>query len=159
MANTVENSAEMRAKERHFCEQYILDYNGTQAAIRAGYPEKSAAKKASGLLHRPEILAAIRELQKERSKRLCVDADFVMAETLDLLKKCKAATPVTAWDYTRHEMVETGEYQLDSKGACKCLELLGKMVGIGTEKPAEYALPVFVEDIPAEDGPPGDGNE
>ena len=128
---------QLTGKEQHFCENYILTYNATAAAIRAGYPEKSAAKKGSLLMKRPEIRAYILQLQKERRERLSIQGDFVLAETLDLLKKCKADVPVLAWDYKEHKMVPTGEYQVDSKGAAKCLELLAKMVGFGEEKSAE----------------------
>lgn len=119
----------MSGKERHFCEQYIICYNQTVAAKRAGYPEKSAAKKGSQLMRRPEIKAYILQLQQERRERLCVDADFVLQEALDLLQKCKAAEPVMRWDYEKHAMVNTGEYAMDVKGACRCLELLDKMLG------------------------------
>ena len=142
----------IRGKERHFCEEYILDYNGTQAAIRAGYPEKSAAKKASQLLQRPEVRETIQALQNRRSERLCVQQDFVLQQALELLQKCTAAVPVLEWDYGQHKMVETGTYQLDSKGACKCLELIGKMVGIGEDSGQKLPTPVFLEDIPKPGG-------
>lgn len=138
---------QLTGKEQHFCEEYILDYNGTASAIRAGYPEKSAAKRASQLLKRTEIRTYIRQLQKERRDRLCVEGDFVMAETLDLLRKCKADVPVMAWDYGEHKMVETGEYQVDSKGATKCLELLAKMVGFGEEKNAGKPVVYITDDL------------
>lgn len=145
----------IKGKELHFCEEYILDYNGTAAARRAGYPDKSAAKKASQLLHREDIRERVQQLQKERSQRLCVAQDFVLQQALEVLQKCQAAVPVTEWDYTTHQLVETGEYQFDSKGACKALELIGKMVGIGEGNGQEYQTPVFLEDIPK----PGGGDD
>ncbi len=121
-------------KKEHFCEEYIIDYNGTRAAIRAGYPEKTAAKRACLLLKEEEVRARILELQEERRQRLCVSADFVMKELLDTLQRCKAAVPVEEWSYDEHRMVETGVYGFDSKGACKCLELLGKYLGVGEDR-------------------------
>ncbi len=143
---------QLTGKEQHFCEEYILDYNQTAAAIRAGYPEKSAAKKGSLLMKRPEIREYIRELQKERRERLCIESDFVMAETLDLLKKCKADIPVMSWDYEKHKMVATGEYQVDSKGAARCLELLAKMVGYSDEKNAGKPVVYIKDDLMDGDG-------
>lgn len=145
----------IKGKELHFCEEYIVDYNGTAAARRAGYPDKSAAKKASQLLRRSDIRAQVEKLQQERSERLCVKQDYVLQQALEILQKCQAAVPVTAWDYDSHQMVETGEYQFDSKGACRALELIGKMVGIGEGAGQEYQPPVFLEDIPK----PGSGDE
>lgn len=138
---------QLKGKEQHFCEEYILDYNQTAAATRAGYPEKSAAKKGSLLMKRPEVLAYILQLQKERRERLSIQSDFVLAETLDLLKKCKADVPVMAWDYEEHKMVQTGEYQVDSKGAARCLELLAKMVGHGEEKNALAPVVYITDDL------------
>lgn len=138
---------QLTGKEQHFCEEYILDYNQTAAAIRAGYPEKSAAKRGSLLMKREEIRSYILQLQKERRERLCIQGDFVMAETLDLLKKCKAGVPVMAWDYEEHEMVQTGEFQVDSKGAVKCLELLAKLVGNGEEKNATAPVVYITDDL------------
>lgn len=119
----------LSGREKLFCEQYIICYNQTEAARRAGYPEKSAAKKGSQLMKRPEIKEYVMQLQRERSDRLCVSADFVLAETIGLLQKCKAAEPVQRWNYESHRMEDTGEYTLDVKGACRCLELLAKMTG------------------------------
>ena len=131
----------LTGRERHFCEQYIITYNQTTAAIRAGYPEKSATVRGSELMKRPEIKAYVRQLEQERSERLSVGADFVMAETLELLQKCKAAEPVMRWNYETHRMENTGEYTLDGKNACRCLELLAKMTG--EKQTAEGDGPVY----------------
>lgn len=138
-------NAELKPKERHFCEEYILDYNGKESAIRAGYPEKSAAKKACLLLKQSAVMSYIKELQDERSKRLCMSADYVLTETLDTLRKCKEPVPVMEWDYSEHKMVRTGEFTFDSKGACKCLEMLGKFLGVG-DRPTGADGVVYIHD-------------
>lgn len=139
---------QLTGKEQHFCEEYILDYNQTAAAIRAGYPEKSAAKKGSLLMKRPDIRAYILQLQKERRERLSIQGDFVLAETLDLLKKCKKEVPVKEWNSIEHKMMPTGEHRvLDSKGATRCLELLAKMVGSGEEKNAAAPVVYITDDL------------
>ena len=68
----------MTAKQEHFCAEYAVDYNGTQAAIRAGYSEKNAANQASRMLRNAEVLARVRELQREQVERLAVSTDFVV---------------------------------------------------------------------------------
>ena len=113
-----------------FCQEYAIDYNGTKAAIRAGYEEKSARQQSSRLLTQEKILNRIMELQTEQVKRLSITQDYVVLQLLDTYKCCREATPVMRYDYDRGEMVETGKYQFDSKGALRALELLGKHLGM-----------------------------
>ena len=56
---------ELTKKQIRFCEEYVKDYNGTKAAIRAGYKESNAASQASRLLSDSNVLNAIKEHQKE----------------------------------------------------------------------------------------------
>jgi phage terminase small subunit len=63
-----------------FAEEYIVDLNATQAAIRAGYSAKTAGQQSFTLLKNVEIQARIQELQSERSKRTQVTADRVLLE-------------------------------------------------------------------------------
>lgn len=70
----------LNAKQTRFCEEYIIDLNGTQAAIRAGYSKKTANRIASELLTKPDIKARIEELKAERSKRTGITADRVLQE-------------------------------------------------------------------------------
>lgn len=147
-------SDKLTRKEELFCREYTRDYNGAAAARRAGYEEKSAAKAAHRLLSKPQVLQFVRELQKEQAERLCLSSDLVVIETLDLLAKCKAAVPVMEWNYSDHCMRETGFYQVDSKGATKCLELLAKFQGMdGKKVQDEEDGPVFYkDDIPDPEG-------
>lgn len=117
-------------KEERFCLEYVIDYNQTKAAERAGYTEKSAAKTGCKLMKDPRILARVKKLQKEQADRLCLSSDLVVIKLLELVDICMAAKPVLEWDYDLHEMRPTGEYQIDSKGAAKALELLGKHLGM-----------------------------
>lgn len=121
-------------KEDRFCQEYIIDYNGTKAAIRAGYSEKTARVTASKLLSKANIAARVRQLQKEQADRLQLSADLVLTKLYETLSRCMQAQPVTEWDYDEHKMVETGEYTFDSKGATKALELIGKHLGMFAER-------------------------
>lgn len=73
-------SGEMTAQRIKFCEQYVIDHNGTQAAIRAGYAKKSAKVAASRLLTYDNVINKIRELLAEQSKRTAITADAVLEE-------------------------------------------------------------------------------
>jgi phage terminase small subunit len=128
-----------KRNNRHelFCREYIIDYIGTQAAIRAGYSKKTAHVQASELLKNPKVLARIRELQKEQTERLAITSDWVVQQLVDVVKKSKEPEPVMKWDADKKQIVESGEYTFDSKGATKALELLGKHLGMYVEKVEE----------------------
>lgn len=63
-----------------FCQEYIVDLNGTRAAKRAGYSRKTAGSIAGENLKKPEIQARIRQLLDERAKRTFLTADQVVLE-------------------------------------------------------------------------------
>lgn len=55
----------MNEKQVRFCEEYIIDHNATQAAIRAGYSVKTAKQIGSENLTKPDLAEKIRELEAE----------------------------------------------------------------------------------------------
>jgi phage terminase small subunit len=55
-------------KQRRFCEEYVVDWNGTRAAIAAGYSEKSAYSMAGENLRKPELKAYIEEIKNDLSR-------------------------------------------------------------------------------------------
>lgn len=118
------------AQYERFAREYVVDYNGTQAVIRAGYSEKSAASQASRLLRNDKVLARVRELQHEQAERLCISADWVVLKLVDVTHKAMQAEPVMKYNFATKEMEETGEYLFDSKGANRALELIGKHIGM-----------------------------
>ena len=65
-------------KQEIFVREYVVDWNAKQAAIRAGYSEKSAAEQASRLLINVNVQNAIAALTKDRAQRLEIDADELM---------------------------------------------------------------------------------
>lgn len=67
-------------KQARFCEEYMIDLNGTQAAIRAGYSPKTAQEQSSCLLSIVMVKSRIDELQKTRSMRTGIEADRVVKE-------------------------------------------------------------------------------
>lgn len=70
----------LTAKQRRFGEEYLIDLNATQAAIRAGYSERTAYSIGEENLKKPEIAEFIAERQAERSKRTEITADRVLQE-------------------------------------------------------------------------------
>lgn len=134
MSDSEGKSKQLNDKQRRFVEEYLIDFNGTQAAIRAGYSAKTARQQASDLLTKPDISRAIREGMDKLSKKAELSAEWVLDNLRNVAIRCQQAEPVKVWDSEKREYVETGEYQFDSAGANRSLELLGKHLGIFKEK-------------------------
>ena len=123
----------LNARDKKFAEEYLIDLNSTQAAIRAGYkPGKnnsSAAVAGSRLVRKPEVVAYRRALIRERlqGKDLCRES--IALKLLDVYEKCMEAVPVLEYDSQAREWVESGTYKFDARGAAKCLEQLSKLLG------------------------------
>lgn len=122
--------AKLTDRQDRFCQEYIIDLNATQAAIRAGYSEKTARSTASNLLTKPNILARVKELKDERAEKLNLDAYWVLKRLKDVSDRSMQAEPVMQYDPQLGEMVHTGEYEFDSNGANKATELIGKHIGM-----------------------------
>lgn len=67
-------------KQRRFVEEYLIDLNATQAAIRAGYSQKTARQIGEENLSKPDIASAVQEAQVARSKRTEITQDMVLRE-------------------------------------------------------------------------------
>ena len=114
----------LNEKQKQFCEEYIIDLNGTQAAIRAGYSEKTATRIASELLSKLDIQEYICVLKNKRSARVKYSQDELMRDILEVKNRCMQANPVLD-----KEGNETGIWKFDSNGANKALDMLAKHVG------------------------------
>lgn len=105
---------ELTDKQARFCEEYLIDLNATQAAIRAGYSEKTAREQAAQNLSKLNIQEKIAELKAERSKRTEITQDSVIQELAAV---------------ARAEI--KGVRAVDK---LKALELLGKHLGMFVER-------------------------
>lgn len=70
----------LNPKQARFVEEYIVDLSATQAAIRAGYSERTAYSQGQRLLKHVEVQAAIQEAVRKRSARTEITADRVLQE-------------------------------------------------------------------------------
>jgi phage terminase small subunit len=70
----------LTAKQTRFVEEYLVDLNATQAAIRAGYSKKTAGQIGDENLKKPEIAQAIAAAQQKRSQRTEITQDMVLRE-------------------------------------------------------------------------------
>lgn len=71
---------ELTPKQRAFVQEYLIDLNATQAAIRAGYSEKSAFVEGSRLLKNAKVGGAVETAMKLRAERTDITADMVLKE-------------------------------------------------------------------------------
>ena len=72
--------SKLNSKQEQFVREYLIDLNATQAAIRAGYSEKTARSQGQRLLTHVDIAEAIAKAQEERAKRTEITADRVLKE-------------------------------------------------------------------------------
>jgi phage terminase small subunit len=115
----------LNAKQTRFCEEYLIDLNGTQAAIRAGYSEKTAAEIGSENLRKPNIAEYIAELKKNRSDETLIDAAWVLKAARKVYDRCMQEEAVTD-----REGGTTGEYKFEHSGANTALGIIGKHIDV-----------------------------
>ncbi len=154
----------LNPKQKRFVEEYLIDLNATKAMIRAGYKEKWAAANVDKILKNTEIQAAITTAMAERSKRTEITQDMVVKElarigfadmadfiTIDesgmiqanplntleegksrIIRKVREKRVIKSTPEGDQVLDATYEFELCDK--VKSLELLGKHLGMFTEK-------------------------
>ena len=121
-------------RQIRFVEEYIKDLNATQAAIRAGYSKKTARSQGARLLTNVDILEAIQEAKEERSERTKIDQNYVLTNIQKVIERCMQVQQVDNC-LTQTEDGELAQaFMFKEQGALKGLELLGKHLGMFTEK-------------------------
>lgn len=134
MAESEVPEKELTLKQQRFCEEYIVDLNATQAAIRAGYSELTARSIGSENLSKPDIQERIQTAMADRAARTAITADYVLGTIRDTVERCRQAEPVMEFDHEDKCMKPTGEWQFEHSGVLKGCELLGKHLKLFTEK-------------------------
>lgn len=124
----------LNSRQIIFVQEYIVDMNGKNAAIRAGYSERSAEVQASRMLKNDKVKKALSIVMATRAERIGVNADWVLLNLKKVAERCMQAEQITKWDYDSKCMTPTGEYQFDSRGANRALELIGKHIGMFKDK-------------------------
>lgn len=133
-------------RQRLFAEEYAVDFNITQAAIRAGYSKKTAGSIGSELLKKPEIQAMVEEALKERIRRTHITQDRVVLELANVAFA---------------EAADCADSILKYSSKLKALELLGKHLGMFREKIPDGGEGntgvVMLAPVMENPGPPGGG--
>lgn len=147
-------------KQERFAQEYVVDLNATQAAIRAGYSEDTARAQASRLLLNVDIQAHVEKARKEQTQRTGVDADTILFELLriarsdlgqafddngnllpikeipeDVRRAISGVETFEEFDGHGSERVKVGETRkLKFWDKTRALELLGKHLGLYVER-------------------------
>lgn len=112
-------------KRQRFVDEYVIDSNGTQAAIRAGYSAKTANEQATRLLANVSVKAAVNEKLAAIARNNEIDANWVVNKAKKIIERCMQAEPV--YD---PEGNPTGVYKFDATGANGSLKILAKYLGM-----------------------------
>ena len=133
-------------KQKRFCDEYLVDLNGTQAAIRAGYSEKTARTIAAENLTKPNIRKYIDERMQEKEKELIADQDEVLKYLTNVLRGKSQSEIVVVeniGDFTSEaRLIQKAP---DEKERLKAAELLGKRYNLFSDKmKVDVAMPVVI---------------
>lgn len=123
--------AKMTAKQIRFCDEYLIDLNATQAAIRAGYTPKYANTNASKLLQITTIKEFIAARMAEKEKELIADQDEVLRYLTAVMRGHSSASVLAREESGADHVIEKPP---DEKERLKAAELLGKRYGLYTDK-------------------------
>lgn len=135
----------MTEKQKKFCDEYLLDCNATQAAIRAGYAEKSAGRNADRMMKNEEIKTYIDEQLKKMSSEKIADATEVMEYLTSVLRgESTAEVVVVEGCGDGYSEARRMDKTPDEKERLKAAELLGKRYGIFTDKTSVSVEPVVI---------------
>ncbi|MCI9190537.1 MAG: terminase small subunit [Lachnospiraceae bacterium] len=145
--------AKLTDKQRRFVDEYLIDLNGTQAAIRAGYSAKTANEQASRMLANVSIQQAVSEAMAERSKRTGVNQDRIVLELARIaflkmtdvvdsegrIKENASEDDLACIESIKykHSDTETGsstEREVKTASKLKAMELLGKHLGMWNDR-------------------------
>ena len=138
--------AKLTAKQKRFCDEYLIDLNATQAAIRSGYSKKTAYSIGVENLKKPEIKKHIEERMAEKESKLIASQDEVLKYLTSVLRGESRSTEIVVegigdgCSEARTILKEPSE-----KDRLKAAELLGKEHMMFTDNvEVKSAIPVVI---------------
>lgn len=132
--NSDKTEQQLNSKQLRFCQEYVIDNNGTQAAIRAGYSKKTAQQISANLLLKVVIQEKIKSLEKTVAEKLGITHEYVLKNFKTIAERCMQAEEVMIYDKDKKEKIGTGTYIFDSNGANRANEMIGKHLSMFTDK-------------------------
>lgn len=136
----------MTEKQKRFADEYLIDLNATQAAIRAGYSEKTAGQIGEQNLKKLEIQEYIEEQLKQLHNSSMADAQEVIAYLTSVLRGKSKSSVVVGTPIGVQEISKTP----DEKERLKAAELLGKYYALFTDRTQVEGIAQvqIIDDIP-----------
>ena len=135
----------LTAKQQRFCDEYLIDLNATQAAIRAGYSKKTAYSIGNENLNKPELKKYIEERMEEKEKSLIADQDEVLKYLTSVLRGEGQEEMVVVEGqgdgYSRATVVSR---DICPKDRMKAAELLGKRYSLFKDSVKLDVTPVVI---------------
>ncbi len=121
----------LTAKQKRFCDEYLVDFNATQAAIRAGYSKKTAPVIGAENLKKPNVQTYIDERMAEKESKLVATQDEVLQYLTSVLRGEQKEQTFKLVDVGVQEIAEIST---STKDRLKAAELLGKAYGAFRDK-------------------------
>lgn len=122
-------------KQKRFCDEYLIDTNATQAAIRAGYSEKTARQAGTENLSKPAIREYIDERMEEQRASKIATAQEVMEYLTSVIRGEAVSEEIVVEacgnGYSEARPVDKHPSEKDM---LKAADLLGKRYGLYTDK-------------------------
>lgn len=122
-------------KQKRFIDEYLIDLNATAAAVRAGYSKKNADKIGPRLVGESRVTQALADRLHARMKRTEISQDFVLENLKEIVNR---------------SMQHEGADDYDPRAAAKALELLGRHLGMFTDKvnlSGELTVPGLLQEL------------
>lgn len=170
--------AKLTHKQELFCREYLIDLNGTQAAIRAGYSEKTAKDIACQNLAKPNIQEFLQKARDERNESVKTDSEYVLRrlreidelDVIDIMRDdLSDFKPLSEWPKSWRISISGLDLQTISSKSdsddlesfvkkikwpdkTKNLELIGRHVGVKAwdkEEPKESAQDITINFVDA----------
>lgn len=152
--------ARMTVKQMRFCDEYLIDLNATQAAIRAGYSQKTAGVIGAENLQKPYIKDYIDQRMAEKEAALIADQNEILKYLTQVLRgesQSEIVVVESIGDFTTE--ARTMKKAPDEKERLKAAELLGKRYGLYTERveqQVDMELNIFIDYGDEEEGSDGE---
>jgi phage terminase small subunit len=128
--------AKMTPKQQRFCDEYLIDLNATQAAIRAGYSEKNARNIASENLAKPNINAYITDRMAEKESELIADQDEVLRYFTSVMRGESSSSVLARCEDGSETVIEKPP---DEKERLDAAKQLAKRYGLDREEVEKQA--------------------
>ena len=143
----------MNEKQKKFCDEYLIDCNATQAAIRAGYSKKTA-EKASDWINEsaqekpssdfnPKMRSYIDEQLRKMHNEKIADAQEVLEYLTSVMRKQSTSAVLSFYEKGCQKVIEKPP---DEKERLKAAELIGKRYGVFKDGLSVDCKPVVIID-------------